>query len=127
MLSIAGPVGVVASCSAVNCASPGYAGVTARLVAVHGIVATYTALGTDVAGSAVKVAGPFDVRYPARDAKELRVGETYRVESTGDRGNNGVSSLRSSCGPGQRSLTAPASMPARGGSATMSPSQSSSP
>jgi hypothetical protein len=94
MLSIALPIGFLASRPAVNCASPEYEAVTARLVAMHGRVATYRAVATDFAGSAVKVGRRFDVRYTAGDAEELRVGRTYRVES-----NHGGSSLASPCGP----------------------------
>jgi hypothetical protein len=98
-LSIAVPVGFLASRPSVSCNTPAYEGVTARLVAMHGTVATYSALSSDFGGSAFRVGRHFDVRYDAGDSNELRVGETYRVESTGDGRDNAVSSLRSPCGP----------------------------
>jgi hypothetical protein len=98
MLSIALPVGAVASCGGVNCASPAYQRVPARLVAMHGAVATFRAVAVEP-GSSVEVGQTFDVRYPTRDAKEFRTGEIYRVETTLDRDNGVVSSLASPCGP----------------------------
>jgi hypothetical protein len=94
MLSIALPIGFVASRTAVNCASPGYEPVTARLVAMHGPVATFRPVAAEPAGSSVKSGRTFDVRYTAGDAQELRIGRTYRVES-----DNAGSSLGSQCGP----------------------------
>ncbi len=97
VLSGAMPAGAVASCGAENCAAPEYEAVNARLVAIDGAVATYVEVAPQLAGSLADVGRRFDVRYTADDAKELRAGETYRVETTVDRTNEVVSSISRTC------------------------------
>jgi hypothetical protein len=85
-LIVALPSGLVASCSATNCAEPGYETFTGRLVETRGAIATYTVdsvVGGEYPASTAKVGRPLAIRYPAGEVKLLRAGTSYRVEISG--------------------------------------------
>jgi hypothetical protein len=93
MLSIALPVGFVASRGEVNCNTPGYEAFVGRLVEIHGTTTTYvvdSVVGGEYPASTAKVGRRRAVRYGVRDVALLRVGIAYRVELNG--GGPGVDS-----------------------------------
>jgi hypothetical protein len=93
MLSIAVPIGFLASRPAVNCTAVGYEAFIGRLVEMHGTTATYvvdSGVGGEYPPSTAKAGRRRVVRYSVRDAALLRVGVAYRVELNG--GGPGVDS-----------------------------------
>ena len=99
MLSIAVPIGFIASRGQVNCNSPGYETFVGRLVGMQGTTATYVVDSEVGPGSTASVGQRRAVRYGTRDASVLRVGTSYRVELNG--GQAGVdSTMNTPCSVG---------------------------
>jgi hypothetical protein len=99
MLSIALPIGFVASRGEVNCTAVGYEAFIGRLVQIHGTTATYVVDSVVGPASTAEVGRRRAVRYSVRDAKLLRVGMSYRVELNG--GGPAVdSSMHQACSAG---------------------------
>ena len=100
--SVALPAGAIASCSAVSCPAVAYETFVGRLIARHGMTATYvvtSVVGGEYPTSTAKVGRRRIVRYRERDAAVLRVGRSYRVELNGG-GPDIDSSMHEPCSTG---------------------------
>jgi hypothetical protein len=99
MLSIAAPIGFIASRGTVNCETPAYEAFVGRLVEMRGTTATYVVASVADSASVPQTGRRRVVRYNVRDAARLRVGTTYRVELNG--GGPGIdSSMNRPCSVG---------------------------